>query len=360
MELTEFPNFNRLLHRVRRKEWAAVLRHQLELAFCCSAAILSIAGLWHTLVQSLSRGFVAMIAAFPLLIGLVHGLARGRPSLSTAAAIADTQWNCHELMSTALWQSSLPPNQQSAWVEPILSQAEQRARCTRKEKWHWRPRGSEWLLLGSAGAAAMGILLLSTSGTLFRYGSDTPRINAAESQLGAKEEGEPPFAELTDLLAQNERVNSTQQRESSHREKENKGSTMKKALPAFSAETSEIREAPPGKLGEDKTRGVDLASSVVSGGDKAGDHAGRLMEARGDYGTEEKGELDYHDIEREKGTSGILESAPLADKTVRHETGYRGKVWPARHADTRSGLSYLNAPLRNYADAYLALMRKAP
>jgi hypothetical protein len=84
------------------------------------------------------------------------------------------------------------------------------------------------------------------------------------------------------------------------------------------------------------------------------------MEDQTDYGTEEKPELDYHDIEREKGTTAGLESSPLADKAVRQEAGCRGNVRPARHADRGSGLSYLNAQQRHYADTYLALMRSTP
>jgi len=115
-----------LLKTVRRRLWLLGLIDRLILGFVFASAVLGVAALLHTFLANIRLAWWAPLALLPIAAAAVAA-AFSRPSLAASARAADRWLDTHDLLTTAWYLKSRPPDHDSAAARVVQAQADQLA-----------------------------------------------------------------------------------------------------------------------------------------------------------------------------------------------------------------------------------------
>jgi len=116
-----------LLYALRRQLWRQAIGHWWWRGLGVMAVLLAGAGVVHTLLWPLPFLPCIGLALAPLLLALIIGLWRGRPSLARCAWLADQRFGGKSLLTSAWDLLSRPQSISPASAHLLLSQANQAA-----------------------------------------------------------------------------------------------------------------------------------------------------------------------------------------------------------------------------------------
>ena len=116
-----------LLYALRRQLWRQAIGHWWWRGLGVMAVLLAGAGVVHTLLWPLPFLPCIGLALAPLLLALIIGLWRGRPSLARCAWLADQRFGGKSLLTSAWDLLSRPQSISPANAHLLLSQANQAA-----------------------------------------------------------------------------------------------------------------------------------------------------------------------------------------------------------------------------------------
>lgn len=157
---------------VRKRLWLGVTTALVIRAVWWAAAILVTAGMIHVFLEPVSWRLSLVSASLPILLAAVFGLLFRRPSLRSAAVVADRRCASDDLLITAVELSENPRQLRPAGSPVVLRQAERTAAV-----------GAEGRMAGLSGSIPVALLIplgLGLAGVVLNLGPGPQRRAIAE------------------------------------------------------------------------------------------------------------------------------------------------------------------------------------